>query len=293
MAFQDRAYNGFGGAPSIHLALPPVTRLTMTLIIACLMVFLLQVASSAGAQIDANSRLVQFASLTFADRIALSQPWRLITYQYLHASTLQVVFNMIALFFFLPPLEKKWGWQRALAFYTAGGIAAGLAYGVMGLFTPLGPLVGASGSIMACLGACALLVPEMTLLGILPIRLAALFVAFLYMLAIVGDRNVADAAHLGGLAFGAIAPCTGARLWKRMHRNWQHQRVLRAAREELEENRLVDRILQKVSEHGLPSLTWTERRTLRRATIRRRQRDAGPGLTRTPRRRAAYSGMAR
>ena len=46
----------------------------------------------------------------------------------------------------------------------------------------------------------------------------------------------------------------------------------RAAQEQAEQAR-IDTILDKVSAHGMQSLTWWEKRTLRRATERQRQRD--------------------
>ena len=46
----------------------------------------------------------------------------------------------------------------------------------------------------------------------------------------------------------------------------------RAAAEQAEQAK-IDTILDKVSAHGMQSLTWWERRTLRKATERQRQRD--------------------
>lgn len=67
--------------------------------------------------------------------------------------------------------------------------------------------------------------------------------------------------------------------YERAHRGGRHlsRRLLRrarrqAAREQAEQAR-VDAILEKVSAHGMHSLTWWERRTLRKATERQRQRD--------------------
>jgi stage IV sporulation protein FB len=55
------------------------------------------------------------------------------------------------------------------------------------------------------------------------------------------------------------------------------KRVIRKAQkreeEEAAEQERVDRILAKVSTHGMHSLTWWEKRTLRRATDRQRKRD--------------------
>lgn len=56
-----------------------------------------------------------------------------------------------------------------------------------------------------------------------------------------------------------------------------NKRLIRKAQkreeEELAEQERVDRILAKVSAHGMHSLTWWEKRTLRKATDRQRKRD--------------------
>lgn len=51
------------------------------------------------------------------------------------------------------------------------------------------------------------------------------------------------------------------------------QRALKLARQEMEERERIDRILAKVSAQGMQSLTWLERRALRKATEHQRQRD--------------------
>jgi hypothetical protein len=56
-----------------------------------------------------------------------------------------------------------------------------------------------------------------------------------------------------------------------------NKRLIRKAQkreeEELAEQERVDRILAKVSAHGMHSLTWWEKRTLHKATERQRKRD--------------------
>ncbi len=61
------------------------------------------------------------------------------------------------------------------------------------------------------------------------------------------------------------------------HRHRLSRRVIRKARrraaEEQAEQGRIDDILAKVSAHGMHSLTWWERRTLKKATARQRERD--------------------
>jgi hypothetical protein len=51
------------------------------------------------------------------------------------------------------------------------------------------------------------------------------------------------------------------------------QRAEKLAREEQVEQQRIDAILSKVSAHGMHSLTWLEKRTLKKATEHQRQRD--------------------
>jgi hypothetical protein len=51
------------------------------------------------------------------------------------------------------------------------------------------------------------------------------------------------------------------------------KRAQRLREQERAEQAKVDAILEKVSNHGMHSLTWWEKRTLRKATERQRKRD--------------------
>ncbi len=54
---------------------------------------------------------------------------------------------------------------------------------------------------------------------------------------------------------------------------WKANRIRREARLLAQEQEKIDAILAKVSSQGMNSLTWSERRTLKRATERQRQRE--------------------
>ncbi len=285
MAWEDRAYNresspfrGGGGGRSLRFLLPR-TPLAITLILINLAVFLIQAFTPVNA--DGNP-LITWGALTFRDGVAFSQPWRWVSYQYLHGGGGHFFFNMIGIYFFLPFLEERWGWKRAFAFYTAGGIAAGATFGVMSYFlSSVVPLIGASGSLMAVLGAVAVIAPDMQVLAMMVIpltmRVMAILYAVFYLLTIIGDRSRSDAAHLGGLAFGAAAVYFGggvfSRAWTSQTSNWKRRRKQRATRIEQDESEAVDRILQKVRDSGMNSLTRSERQTLKRATERQRMAD--------------------
>ena len=147
-----------------------------------------------------------------------------------------------------------------------------------------GFLVGASGAIRAIIGAIAFVSPKLQMLAmmIVPVsaRGLALLYAVVYTLTVLTDKDMSDAAHLGGLVFGFVAPYLGGNLWNaqaRRFENWRRDRPARAREAEVEaerdEQETIDRILAKVHEKGMNSLSWSERRALKRATERQRQAD--------------------
>jgi hypothetical protein len=152
-------------------------------------------------------------------------------------------------------------------------VAAALTYGLMYLVMPTAGLVGASGGILAALGACAYLFPDITIFMVIPIRVFAALAGILYLLTVVGDRNPSDAAHLGGLVFGFFAPYYGRHLWQKATQGFEQKRQRNDRAAEQREQEQIDRILEKVHVSGMNSLSWAERRTLKKATDRQRQRD--------------------
>jgi membrane associated rhomboid family serine protease len=202
------------------------------------------------------------------------QVWRLVTYQFLHDPTgiFHIVLNMIGLFFLGPPLEQHWGSRRFLSFYLGCGIAGAILYYLLvalRLLPPI-PMVGASGAILGILAACAILFPRFVIiLGIfpVPIRIGAVILtaAYLYTVVTNGGNAGGDAAHLGGMAAGAIYVFSQS--WrdkfKLKLRAGQWEKRMASQRNLQAE---VDRILKKVHDSGLQSLTRKEKSTLKEAT---------------------------
>jgi hypothetical protein len=148
----------------------------------------------------------------------------------------------------------------------------------MSLVYPSGGLIGASGSLLAVLGAIAVIAPDMQVLAMMVIpltmRALAIIYAVLYTLTILGDRNMSDAAHLGGMAFGAAYVFAERRFGgviERQRYGWAQRRKRQAQVSEQTEQETIDRILAKVHDKGMNSLSWSERRALKRATERQRE----------------------
>jgi Zn-dependent protease len=82
----------------------------------------------------------------------------------------------------------------------------------------------------------------------------------------------------GGIDYSAAYDINAGRSKKPRRARWSARRAARRARkiaaEERSERQRIDAILAKVSAHGMHSLSWLEKRALRRATEHQRQRDA-------------------
>lgn len=271
MSWQDRDYYrqgpSFGQRPSMGLGLPKPTPIVKYLLIVNIGVFAFETI------FRPDAFLQYFALWSSRD---LMRIWQVITYQFLHAGAYHLLFNMIALYFLGPHLERRWGPRSFLTFYLVCGVAGGVAFLILGGLTgEAAPIVGASGAILGLLGACAVLFPQMMIILLffpVPIRVAALLFGGLYVLTVLQSRNLADACHLGGLITGLawvwVIPLLRHRLAVERESQWEKRLT-----DEREDQGLVDKILAKVHRQGMQSLTRSEKRALRQATERQRQRD--------------------
>ncbi len=238
-----------------------------------------------------------------AKAVLHGQLWRLWTATYLHANFGHIFFNMLGLYFFGPPLERTWGPRQFFLVYTLGGIAGNIVLtlaGLVGFIDPLVPGLGASGSILALLGAAAVLFPNalVYIYFLFPLRLRTcvlLYTAwFVWNVIQKGSNYGGDLCHLGGMAVGVWWAWSGGWSLSGRHRTprpsgafWKSffgRAPDRASegpgawRQRMEQRRqdeeLIDRILKKVSREGIQSLTAAERRALEEATRRRREEEA-------------------
>lgn len=166
--------------------------------------------------------------------------WRLFSYQFLHGSTMHLLFNMWALYFFGPMVEEAMGQGRYLLFYLSCGVAGALFYSLLGMvgFFPsaadpatfarlqylsaytgipgleqwqLVPLVGASAAIYGLLIAVAYMYPTLRIRLIFPpidmtLRNFALVVLAIAVATVLlnGHNAGGEAGHLGGIILAAI-----------------------------------------------------------------------------------------
>ena len=137
--------------------------------------------------------------------------WQPVTYLFLHAGIAHILFNMLALWMFGVPLERRWGPRFFLKYYFVTGIGAAVT--TLALAAPLhywnSVTVGASGAIYGLLVAYAVCFPENPILVVVfmvPAKYAVMIMgAIAFLLSVGGTRDgVAYGAHLGGLVVGYL-----------------------------------------------------------------------------------------
>ena len=228
--------------------------------------------------------------------------WQLLTFQFMHAGLLHLVVNCWAIYVFGRAIEETLGWKNFLILYLSSGVVGGICQVLVALPWPGlfgGPVVGASAGGFGLIAAFAVLFPErelmLLLFFILPIRLSAKMLLMLSaVLALAGIifpiSHIANAAHLGGMLTGVVfirqfIQGRGLQWTFPSHRAAPRERVsTRAGKssfwrsaanqpdEELSTDEFVksevDPILDKISKHGIQSLTERERQILEKARSR-------------------------
>jgi len=224
----------------------------------------------------------------------------LLTFQFLHGGLMHLLFNMIGLYFFGRAMEDLLGSRGMLKLYLASGVAGGLLQVGLAMAFPTyfrGAVVGASAGIFGLVAAFATRAPEqpitMLILFILPVTFKArVFLIIEAALALTGvfypvfGGNIANGAHLGGMLTGIawirwdMWQRPSFSFWRAFRREQPRRapgrtpvrRALRNTSRKAEElppaefiSREVDPILEKISAHGIHSLTERERQILEAA----------------------------
>jgi len=232
----------------------------------------------------------------FSVATVLTRPWSPLTYMFVHGDFMHVLFNMLGVFFFGPPLEREMGGTAFIRYYLICGVGAALtAVLLVGLIgTPL--VIGASGAVFGVMLAFAWKWPDAPIYiwGLLPVKakwmVGVLGLGALWATMRAGPGGaVAHWAHLGGLVTGIVYLRYGGRLAarfravRRRRRRPRRDTVSREigsgrrrgrpAGDDLDE---VDRILDKIREHGIDALSAAEQAFLDEMSRDYRSRPGGP-----------------
>jgi membrane associated rhomboid family serine protease len=236
--------------------------------------------------------------------LAHGKIWQFFTFQFLHGERWHFLFNMLVLYLFGRPVEESLGRKHFLLLYFASGFVGGVVQSILGFAFPgvFGfPVVGASAGILGLVAAFATLDPnrEILMFFVLPMRAKYLLwisaaVAGFYIL-VPAERGTAHGAHLGGLLGGVayvrwiIQMPFSLRIPNRFRPLRRHRQLvkvrpggppwLRGKQEGGEElpaeefiSREVDPILDKISAHGIQSLTPREKQILEAARAKMEKR---------------------
>lgn len=269
----------------------------MILFVSIIGIFLLQ-------QIDAvynGGRIIDYLELSNRG-VGRGYVWQLVTYQFLHAGLLHIFFNLLVLWHFGRAVEDMIGTRRFLQAFFFAGIVGGLVQLLLGVIAPgvfgRGGTVGASASIMGLLAVFATIEPYASV-GFwgFPLRARHLVIGYavfsLFFILVPSMPGVAHGAHLGGILAGIAFV-----KWF-MHADWSMPKIKfkaqpreaelvaapsgggqKKGKQMVEEDlpsgdfisKEVDPILDKISAHGIQSLTERERRILEAARAKMAKR---------------------
>ena len=230
------------------------------------------------------------SALAFSPAAALTAPWTFFTYMFVHAGLLHLLGNMFMLFVFGTPVESRMGSRAFILYYLLCGVGGAVFSLALSNIMNVGPMVGASGAVLGVALAFAMYWPDAELIVFplpVPIRartLVALLIGadLLFAFLTPGD-GIAHVAHVGGVLSGYLY----FRMQGLSRRSPQPppravERVVMVQSGSAEPERRtpvtparprrrvdadpvaaeVDRVLDKISEKGIASLTPAERRFL-------------------------------
>ena len=160
-----------------------------------------------------NNFIYEWFALTPDFHSLLLKPWSIITYGFLHANFIHILFNMLWLYYFGRLFIEYFTQKQLLNFYILGTIFGGilfiLSYNYFPLFDGnLSPLVGASAGISAIVIGIATYLPNyqirIPLVGYIKLWILATIFVLLDLLQIDGNNAGGHIAHIGGALFGYL-----------------------------------------------------------------------------------------
>lgn len=261
----------------------PLTDNVLRLIFIFVLAFLFQTVAGLFTTVD-----IQHLVLRFDGEF---HPLQLITHVFTMgpvnfiSALIQLFFECLVLWMFGSELERNWGSHNLLKLFYLGTFGAILGGALTSLFFPI-YIYGFSGGLAAMLVAYAMIWPDRQalLFFVLPIRMKWL-VLIVFIMLIIQDLRVQLAMQLGGGLAAALfvyyyarkgrktresvlAGGSGDRSPGPVEKIKEHFRKRRLQKKQEEINRRVDmkaevdRLLEKISQEGIESLSRKERKFL-------------------------------
>jgi membrane associated rhomboid family serine protease len=228
-------------------------------------------------------------------QILAKRPWTLVTYMFLHVDFLHILFNLLWLYWFGMVFIQELGLKKLLSTYLLGGLIGGIFYVLFyNLFEVFAPVrgqsmaLGASASVMAIVVAAATYQPDrrMHLVFIGPVKIVYIAI-FMFIFTSLMDFSVntgGKIAHIGGALTGFLfayyyrrgrditrgfdSMMDGIATWfkpgkKKMKVTYKRPvDDLEYNKQKADEQKEIDRILDKISKGGYDSLTAREKELL-------------------------------
>lgn len=179
---------------------------TWTIMALCIVIFALQ-------QVTGGTLTRALAFLAGRPYVE-TEPWRMITYAFVHGGIVHIGLNMLSLFLFGPSLERSIGRVRYLALYLVSALGGSVA---VLLISPGGSVVGASGAIFGLLGAVFIIQRR---LGGNTTQLLV-FIGLNLAIGFLPGTNISWQGHIGGLVAGAAVALVYLRTRNRSQRTLQ------------------------------------------------------------------------
>lgn len=227
----------------------------------------------------------------------IRQPWSVLSYMFMHAGILHILFNMLWLYWFGRLFLNFFSARHLRGLYVLGGIAGAVLYMVAYNLFPyfrdavaFSYLLGASASVLAIVVATAVREPDYPVqfmfIGTVRLKYVAIFMVVLDLLFMTADNAGGHLAHLGGALAGwwfasglvkgrdltrwinmALDFCSGR--WRqtprkpkmKVHYGDKEKDYDFNARKKARADE-IDRILDKLRKSGYNSLTEDEKKSL-------------------------------
>jgi len=228
------------------------------------------------------------------------RPWTLISYMFLHVDFIHILFNLLWFYWFGTVFIQELGLKKLLSTYLLGGLAGGILYVISYNIFPVfegargeSIALGASASVMAVVVAAATYQPDrrMHLILIGPVKIVYIALVMFILTSMV-DFSVntgGKIAHIGGALTGFLFAYYYRRgrditrgfdrmmdniatwfkpkerlkvTYKRSADQKRPADDLEYNKQKAEEQKEIDRILDKISKGGYDSLTSREKEML-------------------------------
>ena len=275
MGLYDREYYQEDREPGFHIGGGdgPASVTTILIVVNCVVYLLLELFL----------RDATIADASLYNNLALQSDWmkqnpvyiyQLFTAGFLHApleselGIFHLIFNMIGLYIFGRPIEQKYGRREFLLFYLVTMVFANAVWFLMHLLaTKPAAAVGASGAVTGVVILFCLNFPRQRLAMFGAIEMPAwvlglVLVGLDFLRALNPSSEVGWQAHLAGAAFGLMYVKMGIQLERWIPKKRKRRPKLKVHRPTNDVDAQADRILQKINQEGMDSLTSKEKKIL-------------------------------